>query len=143
MLPYSDDMSFYERYYNTMLSAYNWIVRRLYYIPSEEMLAKKYFSHLEPLPSLDELIRNVSVVFVNAHRAISPPRPTMPGSPTYSNKTKLTLFFKFLAKKFSQKLCRAMIRVILSVTRCEMTNYQSMHLTAAIYKWLYAVAIHH
>lgn len=79
MLPYSDNMTFYERFYNAALSAYDWYLRKFDYLPKEEALAKKYFSHLEPLPSLDELIRSVSVNFVNTHRALAPPRPAMPG----------------------------------------------------------------
>lgn len=72
-------MSFYERWYNAMLSTYDWLIRRLFHIPGENRLAKKYFSHLEPLPSIDDLMYNVSVVLVNTHRALSPPRVTMPG----------------------------------------------------------------
>lgn len=79
MLPYSDDMTFAQRMYNAVVTAYDWIVRRFVYIPAEEALVKKHFSHLEPLPSLDELVHNVSLNFVNTHRALAPPRPAMPG----------------------------------------------------------------
>lgn len=79
MLPYSDDMTFVQRIYNAVVTIYDWILRRFVYIPAEEALAKKHFSHLEPLPSLDELVHNVSLNFVNTHRALTPPRPSMPG----------------------------------------------------------------
>lgn len=79
MLPYSDDMTFYQRWYNVMLSAYDWYIRRYSYIPAEEALIQKYFAHLEPLPSLDDLTQSVSLNFVNTHRALTPPRPAMPG----------------------------------------------------------------
>lgn len=82
MLPYSDDMTFIQRMYNTYVTVYEWIIRRFMYIPAEEALVKKHFSHLEPLPSLDELIHNVSLNFVNTHRALAPPRPSMPGEET-------------------------------------------------------------
>lgn len=72
-------MTFFERLYNTAVSTYDWIMQRLKYIPGEEELARKHFAHLAPLPSLNDLIRNVSVNFVNTHRALSPPRPVMPG----------------------------------------------------------------
>lgn len=62
-----------------MLSICDWLVRRLFHIPGENALAKKYFSHLEPLPSIDDLMHSVSVVLVNTHRALSPARATMPG----------------------------------------------------------------
>lgn len=73
-------MSFYERWYNTMLSMYDWFIRQYFHIPGENGLAKKYFSHLKPLPSIEDLMHSVSVVLVNTHRALSPPRATMPGT---------------------------------------------------------------
>lgn len=79
MLPYSDDMTFYQRCYNAFLTLYDWYIRRYSYIPAEEALTKKYFTHLEPLPSIDDLTRSVSVNFVNTHRALTQPRPAMPG----------------------------------------------------------------
>lgn len=82
MLPYSDEMTFIQRMYNTYVTVYDWIIRRFVYIPAEEALVKKHFSHLEPLPALDELIHSVSLNFVNTHRALSPPRPSMPGEET-------------------------------------------------------------
>lgn len=39
MLTFSDDMSFGERWYNTMLGIYDGIVRRYVYLPAEEELA--------------------------------------------------------------------------------------------------------
>lgn len=62
-----------------MLSIYDWVVREYLYIPLEEEVAKKYFAHLAPLPSLNDLMRNISVSFVNTNKAISPMRPAMPG----------------------------------------------------------------
>lgn len=71
-------MSLYERWFNTIVSAYDWMVRRFSYLPTEEEYTRKYFAHLAPLPSLDDLLRNVSLILVNTHRALSPPRPAMP-----------------------------------------------------------------
>lgn len=73
-------MSFTERWYNTMLSIFDWLIRRHFHIPGENALAEKYFSHLQPLPSIDDLMHNVSAVLVNTHRALSPARATMPGT---------------------------------------------------------------
>ncbi|XP_031639549.1 UDP-glucuronosyltransferase 2B1-like [Contarinia nasturtii] len=78
MLPFSDNMTFYERFLNLILNAYDWAVRRYQFIPTEEEYVQKYFAHLAPLPSIDELHKNVSLVLVNSHRALSPPRPSMP-----------------------------------------------------------------
>lgn len=33
----------------------------------------------KPLPSVEELYRNISMIFVNTHRSTSKPRPQMPG----------------------------------------------------------------
>lgn len=82
MLPYTDNMSFFERWHNAIISFYDEIIRRFVYLPAEQKLTKKYFSHLEPLPSLNELLKSISVMFVNTHRALSPPRPAMPGEYT-------------------------------------------------------------
>ncbi|XP_031627056.1 UDP-glucuronosyltransferase 2B20-like [Contarinia nasturtii] len=77
-LPFSDNMSFYERWFNAILSTYDWAVREFSYLPTAEEHTRKYFAHLAPLPSLNDILRNVSMVLVNTHRALSPPRPSMP-----------------------------------------------------------------
>lgn len=71
-------MSFYQRFYNTIVSFYDWFVREYRYLPTEEKFAQKFFGHIGPLPSVRELMLNVSMILVNTHRAIFPPRPTMP-----------------------------------------------------------------
>lgn len=80
MLPYSDNMTFAERWYNTLVGFYDWFIRNLFYLPNEKNFAKKHFAHLAPLPPLEELINNVSLTMVNSHRAITPPRPSMPSN---------------------------------------------------------------
>lgn len=37
------------------------------------------FPHSGPVPSLEELERNISFRIINTHRSMMPPRPTMPG----------------------------------------------------------------
>lgn len=88
-------MSFTERWYNTMVDIYDWIVRNWIYLPAEEDFAKQYFAAFAPLPPLNEIIRNVSLVLVNSHRAISPPRPSMP-SMFYTSKIIFIDFIKLL-----------------------------------------------
>ncbi len=34
---------------------------------------------LQPLPSVEELEKSISVMLVNSHISVSPPRPSMPG----------------------------------------------------------------
>lgn len=72
-------MDFSERWYNAMLSLYEYILHRHIHIPAQTELVKRHFGDLEPLPSIDELRKNISLIFVNAHRAITYPRPSMPG----------------------------------------------------------------
>lgn len=79
MLTYSDAMTFSQRWYNVIVSLYDYAVRKLVYLPMQEKFAKKYFAEIGPLPSLDDILHNVSVVLVNSHRALSAARPTMPG----------------------------------------------------------------
>lgn len=83
MLPYTDNMSFKERWYNAIVTLYDYFIRRFIYLPREEALIKKHFAHLEPLPSINDLMKSISVVFINSHRALAPPRPAMPGSNRY------------------------------------------------------------
>lgn len=77
-MPYSDKMSFTERWYNTFIAMTDWMVREWIFLPSEEKLAQKYFAHLAPLPPLRDVLYNISMTLVNAHRAVTPPRPSMP-----------------------------------------------------------------
>lgn len=62
-----------------MLSSFSLTLRRFVSNPKQTELVKKHFSHLEPLPSIEDLRKDISIIFVNAHRAISYPRPKMPG----------------------------------------------------------------
>lgn len=77
-LPFTDQMTFYQRWYNTLVNIYDWYVRNYVFLPAETEYAQKYFGHLGPLPSINDLIRNISMVLVNTHRAIFPPRASMP-----------------------------------------------------------------
>lgn len=79
MLPYTDQMSFFQRWYNFVLSMYEWMIRRTVHVPLQTKLLKSYFSHLEPLPTFDEMRKNISIAFVNTHQSITYPRPSMPG----------------------------------------------------------------
>lgn len=79
MLPYTDQMDFTQRWHNTMLSIFGYLVRRIVHNTLQTQLIKTHFSHLNDLPSIDELRKNISIIFVNAHRSITYPRPSMPG----------------------------------------------------------------
>lgn len=45
-LTYSDDMTYWERCYNTYLSLYEWIFRDWVILPKQDALAKKYFQQI-------------------------------------------------------------------------------------------------
>ena len=83
ILTYNDDMNFMERFYSVSLSVVDMIFRNYYYMPVQEALAKKHFGKLthikKPLPSVAALEKSISVMLINDHRSISPPRPLMPG----------------------------------------------------------------
>lgn len=80
VLPYTEKMTFAQRYYSSMLSMYTYFVRLFLHYPWHNGIAQKHFAHLEqPLPSIQELRKNISVIFVNVHRSITYPRPHMPG----------------------------------------------------------------
>lgn len=55
------------------------IIRHFIHIPRQMELIETHFGHLAPLPSFKELRQNISIIFVNAHRSITHPRPAMPG----------------------------------------------------------------
>lgn len=73
-------MSFTERLHNSMLSACDWIVRRFIYFPRQNHLAKKFFGHLDEIPTVDpkELTQNISLALINTHNSIQASRPSIP-----------------------------------------------------------------
>lgn len=77
-LTYSDNMSFMERYNNMLLSTYDWLLRTFFHYPAQNEIAKKNFGHLGVLPSMEEINNNISLILVNTHRSLAPPRPSMP-----------------------------------------------------------------
>lgn len=79
ILTYTDRMDFSQRWFNTMITFLDWILRKLSHIPKQTELVEKHFGHLKPLPTIEELRKNISIVFVNAHRSITYARPHMPG----------------------------------------------------------------
>lgn len=104
LLPLTDKMTFTERWYNTLFIAYDWFLRRFILMLWEEALVQKNFGHLAPLPSLDDVLHNVSLTFVNSHRAIAPPRPSMPGTQRFKKILLLTtskLLIEFCCCEFS------------------------------------------
>lgn len=78
MLPYTDDMSFKQRWYNSLVSTFEWLLRICIHLPAQNDIAKRHFGHLGPLPSVEAMVANVSLVLANSHPALFHPRPSMP-----------------------------------------------------------------
>lgn len=78
-LSYGEKMSFSERWYNTIFSIYDYLLRHFIHLPTQNKMAKQHFGHLRELPTIEDMLKNVSLILVNTHRSIQPPRPAMPG----------------------------------------------------------------
>ncbi|XP_029708692.2 UDP-glycosyltransferase UGT5-like [Aedes albopictus] len=83
LLDYDDQMSFYQRAYNTLLSMVDYIGRELHYLPEQNKLAEEIFSrfaeHRGPLPTVQSLEKSISAMLVNSHPTLAKPRPSMVG----------------------------------------------------------------
>lgn len=80
LLTLSDSMSFLERLENTVnglwdLAWFNW-----YFVPAQDAIIKKHFKYpgVEKIPSVSELIKNISLSLVNSHFSIGYSRPFSP-----------------------------------------------------------------
>lgn len=96
MLSLIDKMTFSERWFNAVITVYEWFIREVNYFSTQEEFTKRYFAHLAPLPSVRDLMKNVSLTLVNSHRAIIPPRPTMPSKILHFSSHFLKLNFALL-----------------------------------------------
>lgn len=82
ILLYVDDMTFSQRCYNFLISLTDAVIRKYYYLPRQDKLAKKYFAAIEgpeSFPSVNELEKSISVMLINSHMSTSPPRPSISG----------------------------------------------------------------
>lgn len=75
---YTDKMNFWERLHNMFCYlAINYVSKPLNW-PNIQKNYELMFAGTENLPSLAELKKNVSLIILNSHPAISPSRPLMP-----------------------------------------------------------------
>ncbi|XP_017482517.1 PREDICTED: UDP-glucuronosyltransferase 2B13-like [Rhagoletis zephyria] len=81
LLSHTDQMTFTQRAYNTYLSLYDVVMRRWHYMPRMQEMAEKHFSGFieGPLPNVRQLEKNISMMFINSHRSLDVPRPTISG----------------------------------------------------------------
>lgn len=79
-LPYTDRMTFWQRMYNSVTSAYELFLRSVYYMPRQEGMALEHFGHLKgPLPKVADLERQISVMLLNSHTPLTTTRAKVPG----------------------------------------------------------------
>lgn len=79
---YTDRMTFLQRVHNAILSLADALYRKYYYLPAQNDIAKEIFGSIEslqPIPSVEELEKSISIMLINSHISIAPPRPSMPG----------------------------------------------------------------
>nr|XP_018898301.1 PREDICTED: 2-hydroxyacylsphingosine 1-beta-galactosyltransferase-like [Bemisia tabaci] len=68
-LPYTVKLSFWQRVHNTMMAIFDLLGGHLYLLPRHEGLMRKYFNYpgSEALPSVKDLITNISLHLVDSH----------------------------------------------------------------------------
>lgn len=72
----TDEMTFFERIQNTLISLFTDITHYTVHVPAQEKLLQQYFPNAPPL---QELINNVSITLLNAHYSVvETPRPYLP-----------------------------------------------------------------
>lgn len=69
-------MNYGERFYNTLMSIYDWTIYKLITFPIQQRLYNKYFPNARR--SLTEMSKNYSFIFSNHHVSFSTPRPNLP-----------------------------------------------------------------
>ena len=76
MLGYSDRMTYIERIFNFIGSAYYYLTLNFYYYPKIERIYRDVFD--PNLPPVKEIIKNSSIILANSNIAFHKPRPLMP-----------------------------------------------------------------
>lgn len=79
ILGYGDDMTFSERWANTWFSLASLLYHDQFHLRLQDQIARDHFStFVSPLPSVRQLVGNVSLTLVNSHAMLWPVRPAMP-----------------------------------------------------------------
>ncbi|CAH0585781.1 unnamed protein product [Chrysodeixis includens] len=78
-LTVEDPTSFSGRLKNLYFTIYEYVYWRFWYLEEQEKFVKKYIKGLrEPVPSLYDLQKNVSLMLVNSHFSFDPPAAYLP-----------------------------------------------------------------
>lgn len=80
LLPYNYKMSFSERFHNLLVSWSEYITRNVCSLYQHNQIIKEFYpkNNGKAAPSVYDLEKNISMIFVNSHIAISYPHPAMP-----------------------------------------------------------------
>lgn len=78
----TDQMSFVERFKNTVIGATQLFLEDYYYLPLQIRNMDAYFRYAghESRPPIQDMLSNVSVTLLNAHYSIGVTRPYLPGT---------------------------------------------------------------
>lgn len=79
---FSDDMCFMERLTNTAISFLHTAMSSFYYLPKQRDLMDKYFNYTgwKTRPSMENMLKNISLTLMNTHFSIGTPRPLVPSN---------------------------------------------------------------
>lgn len=77
---FSDQMSFYERVINFLISLFQLIVYPIFYTPKQNEIMYKHFNYTgwENRPPIEEMLKNISLTFINTHFTIGASKPLIP-----------------------------------------------------------------
>lgn len=81
LLEMTSDMSFTQRLKNTITGVLQLYVENYLYLPKMKEVMDAHFTYKgwESRPSLEDMLRNVSLTLVNSHHAVGVSRPYLPG----------------------------------------------------------------
>lgn len=71
-------MTFAERAQNARLGLADWYDRHYVYLPAQQALMDRYFAHLKPRATVEQLYHNVSMLLTNGHHPLNTIRPNVP-----------------------------------------------------------------
>lgn len=75
---FAGKMNFWQRTYNSLSYWYEDIATQLYHKPAQQKLLEAFWPDKSNVPNLDDILRNVQLVFVNSHVTYATPQPFAP-----------------------------------------------------------------
>ncbi|XP_055304710.1 UDP-glucosyltransferase 2-like [Sitodiplosis mosellana] len=75
---FSDKMNFWQRVYNSLSYWYEDIATELYYRPKQQKFMEAIWWNRTDVPTFNEVLQNVPLVFVNSHVTYATPQPLAP-----------------------------------------------------------------